>query len=71
MAGITKRKKNGTRGTSYATGYVSAEAANIIMNDPNLTPEEIRDILYRSATDIGPIGYDDFSGWGLLSREAE
>lgn len=31
----------GARGTSYATGFVSADAANLLMEEPTLTPEEL------------------------------
>ena len=31
----------GTRGTSYATGFVSAEAANMLLEDESLQPQEL------------------------------
>ena len=35
-------KTYGAKGTSYATGYVSASAANILAMNPDLTPAEVR-----------------------------
>ena len=40
----------GVRGTSYATGYVSADAANLLLREPALTPEELRDRLMRQTS---------------------
>ena len=31
----------GARGTSYATGFISADAANFLMEEPVLTSEEL------------------------------
>lgn len=38
------------RGTSYATGYVSAEAANLLIREPALTPAELRAGLIQEAS---------------------
>lgn len=38
------------RGTSYATGYVSAEAANLLIQEPALTPAELRAGLIQEAS---------------------
>ena len=59
----------GSRGTSYATGYASATAAILLMTQPNMTPAEVRQSLCNAATDIGEVGFDQDSGWGILSRE--
>lgn len=34
-------KTYGARGTSYATGFISADAANLLMEEPSLTLEEL------------------------------
>ena len=60
-------KTYGSRGTSYATGFVSAAAANLWADTPELSPAELREVLCSNAIDIEPIGYDASSGWGLLS----
>ncbi len=37
----------GAKGTSYATGFVSADAARLLMEEATLTPEELGDKLMR------------------------
>lgn len=37
----------GTRGTSYATGFVSAEAANILLAEPDLDVEALRNAIVQ------------------------
>lgn len=55
--GIRLASKNGktygAKGTSYATGYVSANAAKLLMENPSLTPEEIREVLIQKACSRG------------------
>jgi subtilisin family serine protease len=53
-------------GTSYASAFVSAAAAMILAENPNLTPAEVRGILYESADDLGDAGFDTESGYGAL-----
>lgn len=60
-------KTYGARGTSYATAYAAAAAANLLITDPTMTSEQIRQSLFKSATDIGAPGFDESSGWGLLN----
>jgi len=60
----------GARGTSYATGYVSAAAALLLTAKPELTPADLRDRLCSTATDVAPAGFDAASGWGILNPEA-
>lgn len=57
-------------GTSYACAFVTAAAARILEINPQLTPSDVRDILYRSASDMYISGYDIDSGWGRLDTEA-
>lgn len=59
-------KPYGSRGTSFATGYVTACAVRLLAEDSNLRPAQLRERLYASATDIGENGWDSDSGWGLL-----
>jgi hypothetical protein len=53
--------KNGktyrARGTSYATAYAVAAAAKLLTKAPELSPDEIREILINSATDIALEGH--------------
>lgn len=42
-------KTYGAKGTSYATGFVSAEAANLLKEEPYLTPKELRKTIVQKA----------------------
>lgn len=42
-------KTYGSKGTSYATGFVSADAANLLMEEPALTPEELREKIIQKS----------------------
>ena len=57
-------------GTSFSCAYVSAATARLLMEDPTLTAPQLRELLYETAKDIGPTGYDPQSGWGVLDMEA-
>ncbi len=56
-------------GTSYASAFVSSAAARIMSENQELTPAEVRRILYESATDMGEAGYDQESGYGVLNTQ--
>lgn len=56
-------------GTSYSTAYISGVAAKLMTEYPELTTEQVRQIIYASATDFGTMGYDRASGWGILNKE--
>lgn len=43
-------KTYGAKGTSYATGFVSAKAAKLLMENPSMTPGEIREALIEKAS---------------------
>ena len=61
-------------GTSFAAPQVSAAAALLLGQDPQLTPEQVTWLLERSADDASaatgctecPNGRDAFAGWGRL-----
>ena len=57
-------------GTSMAAPYVSGIAALIFAKDPTLSPDQVRNILYASATDLGTPGVDPYYGHGLVNAEA-
>ncbi|MHA1166697.1 MAG: S8 family serine peptidase [Candidatus Hodarchaeales archaeon] len=55
-------------GTSFATPHVAAAAALMLSANPDLKrkPEIVRELLARTARDLGTPGRDDIFGWGLL-----
>ncbi len=54
-------------GTSFACSQVSGVIALMKSLNYSLTVKEIRDILHKSATDLGDSGKDDYFGYGLLN----
>jgi subtilisin family serine protease len=58
-------------GTSMACPHVSGVAALVFaVDDYNITPEEVSDILFNSAQDLGTPGRDDTFGYGLVDVNA-
>ncbi|MBI3590727.1 MAG: S8 family serine peptidase [Candidatus Melainabacteria bacterium] len=57
-------------GTSFAAPQVAGAAALIWSVAPNLNSSEVRDILIKSAIDLGEAGKDPVYGYGLLNTEA-
>ena len=57
-------------GTSFSAAWVSGAAATLLEAAPTLTPYQIRQLLYDTARDIGPQGYDADTGWGISNLEA-
>jgi len=53
-------------GSSYATAFVAGTAALLLEENPELTAAQLRELLYNTAKDLGPEGYDIESGWGML-----
>jgi hypothetical protein len=56
-------------GTTYSASMVSTTIALIKSINPKLSPTNIKTILKNSATDLGPLGRDDYYGSGLLNME--
>jgi subtilisin family serine protease len=61
-------------GTSAATPHAAGAAALLMsyLNEPvpdykNLAPEDVEEILQKSATDVGDEGRDDYTGFGRLN----
>lgn len=54
-------------GTSFAAPFVTAAVALWLQQDPTLTPAAIRARLAAAAIDVGPEGFDDIYGHGLLN----
>ena len=58
---------NSARGTSFATPHVSAAAATLFDTAPNLSPEQVVQILFDTADDLGTPGVDPVYGHGRLN----
>jgi subtilisin family serine protease len=62
-------------GTSFAAPLVSAAAALLLGQEPDLTPDQVSWLIERSADDESaatgcaacPAGRDSYTGWGLLN----
>ncbi len=55
-------------GTSIAAPIISVYAARILIDNPSLKSEEVRNILLHSAIDIEKSGRDEMTGYGLLKQ---
>ncbi len=53
-------------GTSFSAPLVSAAAAWVWTMRPTLTVSQLSQILRSTARDIGPPGFDNASGWGIV-----
>lgn len=61
-AAKTERKS----GTSYACAYISGVCGQILTENPTMTAAELQSALFDMAWDIGEVGYDADSGWGVV-----
>jgi subtilisin family serine protease len=57
-------------GTSASTPIAAGVAALMLSVEPNLTSDEVRHFLERSAKDLGNPGRDDYYGWGRVDARA-
>lgn len=57
-------------GTSMATPHVAGLAALLLSRNPNLTNEEIRQLIRGHAYDLGTVGKDQSFGYGLINVSA-
>lgn len=53
-------------GTSMASPIVAGAVAAVWAHMPTLTATQVKNRLLRTATDIGPAGYDRYTGYGRL-----
>jgi subtilisin family serine protease len=60
----------GCNGTSTACPVAAGVAALILSLEPDLTSDEVRHFLCRSAKDLGTPGRDDYYGWGRVDAQA-
>jgi serine protease len=71
--GVRRFALVGFEGTSFATPHVSAIAALIIATrrlGPHPTPAQVKQRIEDTAHDLGPPGYDERYGWGLVDAAA-
>jgi subtilisin family serine protease len=54
-------------GTSFAVPYITSTAALLLSENSQLTNQEIRTLISRTATDINSSGWDKFTGFGLVN----
>ena len=54
------------QGTSMATPHVAGTAALLVSEHPDMTLDELREVLRCSALDLGDEGYDETFGAGLV-----
>ncbi|MDR0501572.1 MAG: RICIN domain-containing protein [Coriobacteriales bacterium] len=57
-------------GTSMAAPIVSGVFALLFAAAPGLSADQAQQIIYNSATDLGPAGRDDKFGYGLINARA-
>jgi serine protease len=71
--GVRRFTLVGFEGTSFATPHVSAIAALIIATKrlgAHPTPAQVKQRIEDTAHDLGPPGYDERYGWGLVDAAA-
>lgn len=56
-------------GTSASAAYTAGTAALVKKAFGNKTPAEIIALIENTATNLGPAGYDNTFGWGLINAE--
>lgn len=56
-------------GTSFSTPYVSAVIAMIKTVNPDLTKEQVEEILKLTSEDLGVKGRDNFYGYGMINKD--
>ncbi|MFC1911037.1 S8 family serine peptidase, partial [Chloroflexota bacterium] len=59
------------QGTSMACPHVAGVAALILAKNPSLTPDQVRQALESTATDLGDPGWDEVYGWGLVTAASD
>jgi subtilisin family serine protease len=61
---------NTITGTSMSTPHVSGTVALMLSVNPDLTPQDVRDLLRENAVDLGDPGFDILFGWGRIDAQA-
>ncbi|OGZ41001.1 MAG: hypothetical protein A3I20_01170 [Candidatus Portnoybacteria bacterium RIFCSPLOWO2_02_FULL_40_15] len=58
------------QGTSMASPHVAGAAALVISNGKATVPDDVRTALQTTVKDLGPTGWDNTYGWGLIDAAA-
>ncbi len=70
-SGVRSTRMNGSYGNSSGTSYASPIAAGvgglIFSANPDLSPDDVQDVLYHSADDLGAAGFDIYYGHGRVN----
>ncbi len=64
---VPDNKYEGYNGTSMASPIVTAVAAMVLSVKPDLTVEQVKEIIYSTCTDLGNTGYDIYYGYGRVN----
>lgn len=67
LSGTSETKTDS--GTSFSTPYVSGVIADIMSVKPDITLEDIKEILKETCEDLGDEGYDTSYGYGLIRAD--
>jgi subtilisin family serine protease len=59
-------RSQGVSGNSFAGAMLSGAVALILSADPEILPWDLRDIIFDTAKDINPFGFDYQTGHGLV-----
>lgn len=71
LKGVGLRVKTTTvSGTSFAAAQVTGAIAALLAKSPDLTPTQVRELLFGNAKDLGAVGFDADSGYGALQLES-
>jgi len=54
-------------GTSFSTPVVAGTVALVMSANPSLTPSQIENALFSTATNLGAAGYDIYFGYGMVN----
>jgi len=68
LAGYTTGNYAMVNGTSFSSPYVAGVAALILTKNPDLTPNQVRDILQSTARNMPQDGgFNQLAGWGMVN----